>query len=88
LQTEGGGSKGGVMMAGPVLAVLLVGGLVMFGWTQRRAASGDPIRLPTLPALDLPLPLRGAKVLVGEALIIAVSILIIALDLVLIGLLR
>jgi hypothetical protein len=41
-----------------------------------------------LPALDLPLPLRGAKVLVGEALIIAVSILIIALDLVLIGLLR
>jgi hypothetical protein len=76
------------MMAGPVLAVLLVGGLVMFGWVQRRAASGHPVRLPALPALDLPLPLRGAKVLLGEALIIAVSVLIIALDLMLIGLFR
>lgn len=76
------------MMAGPVLAVLLVGGLVMFGWVQRRAASGHPVRLPALPAFDLPLPLRGAKVLLGEVLIIAVSILIIALDLVLIELFR
>jgi hypothetical protein len=74
------------MMAGPVLAVLLVGGLVTFGWVQRRAASGHPVRLPALPALDLPLPLRGAKVLLGEALIIVVSILIIAIDIVLLQL--
>ena len=76
------------MMAGPVLAVLLVGGLVMFGWVQRRAASGHPVRLPALPALELPLPLRGAKVLLGEMLIIAASILIIAVDLLLLQLFR
>jgi hypothetical protein len=75
-------------MAGPVLAVLLVGSLVMFGWVERRAASGHPIRLPTLPQLDLPLPLRGPKVLVGHALVVAVSVIIITLDLVFIALLR
>jgi hypothetical protein len=76
------------MMAGPVLAVLLVGGLVMFGWVQRRAASGHPVRLPASSALELRLPLRGAKVLLGEALIIAASILIIALDIALLQLFR
>ncbi len=69
------------MVAGPVLAVVLIVGLGALGWIERRAAAGNPIRLPTLPRIAVDLPLHGRAVLVGEALIAAVSILIILIDL-------
>jgi len=67
------------VIAGVVLAVLLVGGLLAFAWVERRAATGRPIQLPSLP--DVELPLRGRGVLVGEIAIVGVSVLIIAFDL-------
>ena len=76
------------MIAGPVLAVVLIVGLGALGWIERRAASGDPIRLPTLPRIVVDLPLRGRAVLVGEAIIAAVSILIILIDLAIIQVLH
>ncbi len=78
-------------MAGPILGVVLVGGLAVFAWIERRAAAGHPIRLPRLPSLsrlDVPLPLHGRAVLVGELIIVAVSLLIITLDLAVLELLR
>lgn len=68
-------------MAGPVLAVVLIVGLGALAWIERRAATGHPIRLPALPRIGVELPLRGRAVLVGEALIVAVSIIIIMIDL-------
>jgi uncharacterized iron-regulated membrane protein len=68
-------------MAGPVLAVVLIVGLGALAWIERRAATGHPIRLPALPRISVELPLRGRAVLVGEALIVAVSIIIIMIDL-------
>jgi hypothetical protein len=76
------------MMAGPVLAVVLIVGLGTFAWIERRAAAGHPIRLPTLPRIAVDLPLHGRAVLVGEALIAAVSILIILIDLAIIQVLH
>lgn len=68
-------------MAGPVLAVVLIVGLGALAWIERRAATGHPIRLPALPRIEADLPLRGRAVLVGEALIVAVSTVIIVIDL-------
>jgi uncharacterized iron-regulated membrane protein len=68
-------------MAGPVLAVVLIVGLGAIAWIERRAATGHPIRLPALPRIDVDLPLRGWAVLVGGALIVAMSFLIIMIDL-------
>jgi hypothetical protein len=76
------------MIAGPVLAVVLIVGLGALGWIERRAASGNPIRLPTLPRIVVDLPLHGRAVLVGEAIIAAVSILIILIDLAIIQMLH
>jgi hypothetical protein len=76
------------MIAGPVLAVVLIVGLGALGWIERRAASGNPIRLPTLPRIVVDLPLHGRAVLVGEAIIAAVSILIILIDLAIIQVLH
>ncbi len=67
------------MIAGVVLAVMLLGGLLSFAWIERRAATGRPIQLPSLP--DVELPLHGRGVLVGEIAIVGVSVLIIAFDL-------
>ncbi len=75
-------------MAGPALAVVLIGGLGALAWIERRAATGHPIRLPALPRIDVNLPLRGRAVLVGEALIVAVSFLIIMIDLAILELLH
>jgi uncharacterized iron-regulated membrane protein len=69
------------VIAGPVLAVVLIIGLGAFAWIERRAATGDPIRLPPLPRTDVDLPLRGRAALVGEVLIVAVSLLIIMIEL-------
>jgi uncharacterized iron-regulated membrane protein len=74
-------------MAGPVLAVVLIVGLGALAWIQRRAATGHPIRLPAVPRIDVDLPLHGRAVLVGEALIIVVSTLIIVIDLAILELL-
>ena len=74
-------------MAGPVVAVVLIVGLGALAWIERRAATGHPIRLPALPRIDVNLPLRGRAVLVGEALIIAVSFLIIMIELAILKLL-
>jgi hypothetical protein len=74
--------------AGPVLAVALIVGLGTLAWIERRAATGDPIRLPPLPRIVVDLPLRGRGVLVGGALIVAVSFLIITIDLVILDLLQ
>ena len=67
-------------MPGPVLAVVLIVGLGTLAWIERRAATGHPIRLPALPLIDVDLPLRGWAMLVGGALIVAVSFLIIMID--------
>ena len=75
-------------MAGTVLAVVLIIGLGVLAWIERRAATGRPIRLPALPRIDVELPLRGRSVLVGEALIVAVSIFIITIDLVILQMLH
>jgi uncharacterized iron-regulated membrane protein len=75
-------------MAGPVLAVVLIVGLGALVWIERRAATGHPIRLPALPRIDVDLPLRGRAVLVGEALIVVVSTLIIMIDLAILELLH
>ena len=74
-------------MAGPVVAVVLIVGLGALAWIERRAATGHPIRLPALPRIDVNLPLRGRAVLVGEALIVAVSFLIIMIELAILKLL-
>jgi hypothetical protein len=74
-------------MAGPVVAVVLIVGFGALAWIERRAATGHPIRLPALPRIDVNLPLRGRAVLVGEALIIAVSFLIIMIELAILKLL-
>jgi len=74
-------------MAGPVVAVVLIIGLGALAWIERRAATGHPIRLPALPRIDGNLPLRGRAVLVGEAIIVAVSFLIIMIELVILKLL-
>ncbi|HEV8205483.1 MAG TPA: hypothetical protein VGR04_02195 [Acidimicrobiia bacterium] len=71
-------------MAGPVLVVVLIVGLGAVAWIERRAATGHPIRLPRI---DVDLPLRGRAVLVGEALIVVVSTLIIVIDLAILELL-
>jgi len=74
-------------MAGPVVAVVLIVGFGALAWIEPRAATGHPIRLPALPRIDVNLPLRGRAVLVGEALIIAVSVLIIMIELAILKLL-
>ena len=74
-------------MAGPVVAVVLIVGFGALAWIERRAATGHPIRLPALPRIDVNLPLRGRAVLVGEALIIPVSFLIIMIELAILKLL-
>jgi hypothetical protein len=74
--------------AGPVLAVALIVGLGALAWIERPAAMGDPIRLPPLPRIAVDLPLRGRGVLVGGALIVAVSFLIIMIDLAILDLLQ
>jgi len=76
------------VVAGPVLAVVVFVGLGAFAWIERRAATGHPIRLPALPQIDVNLPLRGRAVLVGEALIVAMGLLIIVIDLAIIELLH
>jgi hypothetical protein len=76
------------VVAGPVLAVVLIIGLGVLAWIERRGATGHPIRLPALPRIDVTLPLRGRKVLVGEALIVAMSLLIIMIDLAILELLH
>jgi uncharacterized iron-regulated membrane protein len=76
------------VIAGPVLAVVLIIGLGALAWIERRAATGHPIRLPALPRIDVNLPLRGRAVLVGEALIVAVSFLIIMIELAILDLLH
>ena len=76
------------MIAGPVLAVMLVGGLVALACVERRAATGHPIRLPHLPRIDVDLPLHGRAVLVGEALIVVVSFLVIMIELAVVELLQ
>ena len=75
-------------MAGAVLAVVLIVGLGVLAWIERRAATGHPIRLPALPRIDVILPLRGRAVLAGEALIVAVSFIIIMIDLPILELLQ
>ena len=75
-------------MPGPVLAVVLIVGLGTLAWIERRAATGHPIRLPALPRIDVDLPLRGWAVLVGGALIVAVSFLIIMIDVAILELLH
>jgi uncharacterized iron-regulated membrane protein len=75
-------------MAGPVLAVVLIVGLGTLAWIERRAATGHPIRLPALPRIDVDLPLRGWAMLVGGALIVAVSFLIIMIDVAILELLH
>ena len=74
-------------MAGPIVAVVLIVGFGALAWIERRAATGHPIRLPALPRIDVNLPLRGRAVLAGEALIIAVSFLIIMIELAILKLL-
>ena len=74
-------------MAGPVVAVVLIVGLGALAWIERRAATGHPIRLPALPRIDVNLPLRGRAVLVAEAVIVAVSFLIIMIELAILKLL-
>ncbi|MFL6241949.1 MAG: hypothetical protein ACJ73V_02850 [Acidimicrobiia bacterium] len=76
------------MVAGPVLAVVLIIGLGALAWIERRATTDHPIRLPAVPRIDVNLPLRGRGVLVGEALVVAVSLLIIVIDLVILALLQ
>lgn len=76
------------MVAGLVLAVVLIIGLGVLAWIERRAATGHPIRLPALPRIDVTLPLRGRAVLLGEALIVAMSFLIIMIDLAIVELLH
>jgi hypothetical protein len=75
-------------MAGAVLAVVLIVGLVGFAWIERRAATGDPVQLPDLPRIDVDLPLHGRAVLVGEAVIVVVSFLVIMIELAIVGLLQ
>jgi hypothetical protein len=67
------------------LAVMLVGGLLVFAWIERRAATGRPIQLPALP--DVELPLHGRGVLFGEIAILGVGVLIIVFDLAILQLL-
>ena len=74
-------------MAGPVVAVVLIVGFGALAWIERRAATGHPIRLPALPRIDVNLPLRGRAVLVAEAVIVAVSFLIIMIELAILKLL-
>jgi hypothetical protein len=76
------------VIAGPVLALVLIVGLGALAWIEQRAATGHPIRLPALPRIVVELPLRGRAVLVGEALIVAVSFLIIMIDLAILALLQ
>jgi len=68
--------------------LVLIVGLGALAWIERRAATGHPIRLPALPRIVVELPLRGRAVLVGEALIVAVSFLIIMIDLAILALLQ
>jgi hypothetical protein len=75
------------VLAGPVLAVVLIIGRAL-AWIERRAATGHPIRLPVLPRIDVNVPLRGRAMLVGEALIVALSSLIIMVDLAILELLQ
>jgi uncharacterized iron-regulated membrane protein len=76
------------VVAGPVLAVVLIVGLGALAWIERRAATGHPVRLPDLPRINGDLPLHGRAVLVGEALIVVVSFLVIMIDLVIVELLQ
>jgi uncharacterized iron-regulated membrane protein len=76
------------VIAGPVLAFVLIIGLGALAWIERRAGTGRPIRLPALPRIDVNLPLRGRGVLVGEALVVAVSFVIIVIDLAILALLQ
>jgi uncharacterized iron-regulated membrane protein len=76
------------VVAGLVLAGVVLVGLGVIAWIERRAATGHPIRLPALPRIDVNLPLRGRAVLVGEALIVAMGFLIIVIDLAIIELLH
>jgi hypothetical protein len=76
------------VVAGLVLAVPLIVGLGALAWIERRAATGHPIRLPALPRIDMSLPLRGRAVLVGEALVAAMSIVIIMIVLAILQMLR
>jgi hypothetical protein len=73
-------------MAGLVLAVVLIVGLAAFAWIERRAATGHPVRLPDLPRIEL--PLHGRAVLVGEAVIVVLSFLVIMIELAVVGLLQ
>ncbi len=75
------------MIAGVVLAVMLVGGLLVFAWIERRGATGRPIQLPALPHIEVELPLRGRGVLLGEIAILGVGVLIIVFDLAILQLL-
>jgi hypothetical protein len=68
-------------VAGLVLAVVLIGGLLVFAWAERRAATGHPIHLPSRPRIDVDLPLHGRGVLWGAIAIAGVSMLIIVVDL-------
>lgn len=69
------------MVAGLVLALVLIGSLLVFAWVERRAATGHPIQLPSLPQIDGDHPLHGRGVLVGELAIVGVCMLIIVVDL-------
>ena len=76
------------MIAGLVLAVVLIGGLVAFAWDERRAATGHPIRPPAFLHVDVDLPLHGRGVLAGEIAIVGVSVLILLFDLAVLELLH
>jgi uncharacterized iron-regulated membrane protein len=76
------------VVAGLVLAGVVLVGLGALAWIERRTATGHPIRLPALPRIDANLPLRGRAVLVAEALIVAMGFLIIVIDLAIIELLH
>lgn len=76
------------MVAGPVLAVVVIIGLGVLARIERRAATGHPIRLPALPRIDANLPLRGRAVLLGEALIVVMGFIIIIIDLAIMDLLH
>jgi uncharacterized iron-regulated membrane protein len=75
-------------MAGAVLAVVLIVGLGALAWIERRAATSHPVRLPHLPRIDVDLPLHGWAVLVGEALIVVVSLLVIMIEVAIVELLQ
>ena len=82
------GTEEQIVVAGLVLAVVLIGGLLVFAWAERRAATGHPIQLPSLPRIDAHLPLHGRGVLWGLIAIVFVSALIIVVDLAVLELLH